>query len=135
MRQGFTHPFTLSLWALCAGALGLSFVLPTTDSPWVSICWFYNLSNIPCPGCGLTRAFLFISHGEWVKAWNWNPFGFAWYSLALYGFLRPLLIKYLPRLSLPLDKTLQGAVFIPGLVILMVLAWAFRIGTCLLTAG
>jgi hypothetical protein len=135
MQKGFSNSFALGLWALCAGALGLSFVLPPSALASHSICWFYNLSHIPCPGCGLTRAFLFISHGEWSRAWNLNPFGFVWYALAIYGFFRPLLMNRVPRFSLPLDRAVQGAVFIPGLVILMVLVWAWRIGACLITAG
>lgn len=42
-------------------------------------------SGIPCPGCGLTRAFCFMTHGEFEPALRFNP-------------LAPLLVAYLAAL-------------------------------------
>ncbi len=38
-----------------------------------SFCFFYNIFKIPCPGCGITRAFISLSHLEIYKAINYNP--------------------------------------------------------------
>lgn len=49
--------------------------------------------NRPCPGCGLTTSFTAFLHGDFVSAWNANPFGPLFYLLwtasafaCLYGF-------------------------------------------------
>ena len=44
-----------------------------------SICVFHNVTGLPCPGCGMTRAFLAIGHANLVLAWNLNAL-----SLPLY---------------------------------------------------
>jgi hypothetical protein len=40
----------------------------------VSICVFYNLTGLKCPGCGMTRAFHAISHGHFAEAVHFNIF-------------------------------------------------------------
>lgn len=62
------------------------------------ICLFRRLTGIPCPGCGMTRAFAHLAKGEWAAAWANHPFSFvlapqfglAWlaWGLALAGRLR-----------------------------------------------
>lgn len=37
-----------------------------------TICIVRNLFGIPCPGCGLTRAFLFLGHGDIYSALRLN---------------------------------------------------------------
>jgi hypothetical protein len=44
-------------------------------------CWFHEWTGRPCPGCGLTRAFLALGRGDWAAAWRWNPF--VWPVLGL----------------------------------------------------
>ena len=116
------------LWGLCAGSLLLSFCLDLSALPGESLCWFYNLTHLPCPGCGLTRAFLCISHGQWGRAWGFNPCGFIWYSLAWYGLLRPLFSSKARWLSKPLDEILKSNFFVLFLVSFMFMAWILRIG-------
>ena len=41
----------------------------------LNVCMFNNLTNLPCPGCGLTRSFVYFGHLEFVKAFAMNPFG------------------------------------------------------------
>ena len=40
---------------------------------WVWRCPFYFLSGIPCPGCGITRAYLSLLEGNIAEAFYWNP--------------------------------------------------------------
>lgn len=40
-----------------------------------SICPFYHLTGLPCPGCGLTRSFVCISHGHLDEALRWHALG------------------------------------------------------------
>ena len=45
--------------------------------PQVSVCPFRSATGLPCPGCGLTRAFCAIGHAEFAAAWAFNPFSFV----------------------------------------------------------
>ncbi|NLZ47488.1 MAG: DUF2752 domain-containing protein [Clostridiales bacterium] len=38
-----------------------------------SICLFYNITGVPCPGCGMTRAFLHLFKGNILQAFKYNP--------------------------------------------------------------
>lgn len=39
------------------------------------ICPFRRLTGLPCPGCGLTRSWVHLAHGQWGDALLANPFG------------------------------------------------------------
>jgi hypothetical protein len=39
-------------------------------------CPFKALTGIPCPGCGMTRAMLSITKGDFHGAFGYNPFSF-----------------------------------------------------------
>lgn len=64
-------------WAL-AGLAGLftlailRFWVPGT-SPETSICLSRRVLDLPCPGCGLTRAFAHLAKGEWTAALAVHP--------------------------------------------------------------
>jgi hypothetical protein len=53
---------------------GLAIPIPQTCTARI---WF----GIDCPGCGLTRAFIAISRGEFARAWRFNPASFLVYLL------------------------------------------------------
>jgi hypothetical protein len=53
---------------------GLGLSLPET-------CWYKRLTGHGCPGCGLTRSFVCLSHGQWRSAWRFNPSGLLFYGL------------------------------------------------------
>lgn len=46
-----------------------------------SVCPSVMLLGIPCPGCGMTRAFFAFLRGDWKEAWHYHPFV---YVLILY---------------------------------------------------
>ncbi|MCA9029519.1 MAG: DUF2752 domain-containing protein [Planctomycetaceae bacterium] len=85
-------------------ALLLSFFLPV-DGLSVQVCWVKNLFNLPCPGCGLTRSVTCISHFEFLKAWQYHPFGFVLYPLFVLNLIvlcSPVLLSH--RLRNYLDR-------------------------------
>jgi len=43
----------------------------------VPICAFRYLTGLPCPGCGLTRSFSCILHGDFARGYDYHPFGFV----------------------------------------------------------
>ena len=43
-----------------------------SDLPGVVLCPLRALTGYPCPGCGMTRAFCAIGHGEFARAVGYN---------------------------------------------------------------
>ena len=41
-----------------------------------SVCLFKNITGIPCPSCGTTRASIKLLHGEFINSILLNPLGF-----------------------------------------------------------
>lgn len=65
--------------SLLAGALALQRALGGWDfDPLLrggpGLCVFHRLTGMDCPGCGMTRAFLALAHGDVAGAWQWHPF-------------------------------------------------------------
>lgn len=99
----------LRLWAL-AGLLGLTGLavlhvwVPDAD-PRTAVCLSRRLLDMPCPGCGLTRAFAHLAKGEWPEALADHPlapvlateFGLAWLAWGA------VLTGRLPLRRLPVD--------------------------------
>jgi Protein of unknown function (DUF2752) len=38
------------------------------------LCFFHALTDIDCPGCGMTHAFLCLARGDVAGAWAFHPF-------------------------------------------------------------
>lgn len=57
-------------------------------------CLFHSITNVPCPGCGMTRACLSITQGNFMQAYMFNPFAFLLISLALCFAIFPNKTKY-----------------------------------------
>ena len=71
--------------------LAASFILPPMDLG-IPLCLFHAATGLPCPGCGLTRSFVAISHGRFLQSLAFNQMG-----PALFGFLLILLANRLFR--------------------------------------
>ncbi|THI96806.1 DUF2752 domain-containing protein [Nocardioides sp.] len=39
------------------------------------LCPFRRLTGLPCPGCGLTRSWVYLVHGWWRESFLAHPFG------------------------------------------------------------
>jgi hypothetical protein len=48
---------------------------PGTQTPLPSLCHMKRVTGLDCPGCGLTRCFISLAHGDAASAWNFNPAG------------------------------------------------------------
>ncbi|HUG66435.1 MAG TPA: DUF2752 domain-containing protein [Pirellulaceae bacterium] len=53
---------------------GIGIPLPGT-------CTFKQYVGADCPGCGLTRCFVSMGHGQLERAWHFNPVGVAFFAL------------------------------------------------------
>ena len=47
------------------------------------LCPFRALTGLPCPGCGLTRSWVFLGHGDLAGAFGFNAFGPVFFMLML----------------------------------------------------
>lgn len=50
--------------------------------PKIPLCPFKALTGLPCPGCGMTHAFLALGRLDFSGAWNANPLAFPLAALA-----------------------------------------------------
>ncbi|WP_137294576.1 DUF2752 domain-containing protein [Nocardioides dongxiaopingii] len=77
-ERGPRPPVAPSEWVAAGGlvALGTAFVLsPAGVQDGAVICPFRRVTGLPCPGCGLTRSWVDLAHGDLAGAWAMNPFG------------------------------------------------------------
>jgi hypothetical protein len=65
-RALFVLPLTSAVFAVSA-------MWSPTDLPGFVLCPFRAVTGLPCPGCGMTRAFCSIGHGDFASAFGFNP--------------------------------------------------------------
>lgn len=124
-RSGNERLNAAGLFALLSGVFAASIALPLPGADGTighlpSVCPFYQATGLPCPGCGLTRAFVCISHGRLQESLHWHPLGWLVYAIfvvlwAYYALfaasgrrpitLKPLTIKRLTVAALTLLMT------------------------------
>ncbi len=56
-----------------------------TELVFSAFCPSVIFTGFPCPGCGMTRAALFVMTGQFERAWNINPMIFGWILFAGYA--------------------------------------------------
>lgn len=63
---------------MVAGALALAtiYVLVCKNFRIALPCWFYELTGLYCPGCGVTRMLLAMLEGQFYQAFRYNPLVF-----------------------------------------------------------
>lgn len=45
------------------------------------LCTFKRTVGMDCPGCGMTRCFISLAHGDIVSAWRFNPAGILLFGM------------------------------------------------------
>lgn len=108
---------------LLSGVFVVSAWWRPADLPALTLCPFRALTGLPCPGCGMTRAFCALGHGEWRDALRYN---------ALSPFvLLALLVLWARALATVLDlgaarallERLRPGPATAGLLLALTLAW------------
>lgn len=75
----------------------------------VGLCLFHHLTGLDCPGCGMTRAFHALSHGDFCEAVELNllsPVLFFTFLLVLILDVVQLTTGFRPGIKLPRRVTL-----------------------------
>jgi hypothetical protein len=82
------------------------------------LCPFRRLTGLPCPGCGLTRSWVYLVHGD-VHAAVWaNPFGLISVAAALALAVMSVVARVRRRPPLDLERLVRQP-----WVIALFLAW------------
>ncbi len=116
----------LRLLHVCA--IVATLVLVASALPWPealehwNVCSFRSLTGLPCPGCGLTRGFRALAHGDFAAAWQHNPFTYPFFLVALALALAPLWTRIWPRAE---ERLLRGRFLGAGVSVLLVGLLAF----------
>ena len=56
--------------------IGFSYLIFTLLTDFRIPCVFYELTDLKCPGCGITRMLISIAHLDFASAFSYNPFLF-----------------------------------------------------------
>jgi uncharacterized protein DUF2752 len=112
------------LVALCAAAA----LDPTAVEHGPVLCPFRLVTGLPCPGCGLTRSWVYLAHGHWGESFTANPFGVVALLFVVVAVL-PTALCVVRRRSFPTLRRLFD-----GRVVWVVVAAWLAFGVVRLTA-
>ncbi len=59
-------------------------LIPGTQIPVPELCTFRRMTGLDCAGCGLTRCFIALGHGDVALAWKYNPVGIGLFGMVLF---------------------------------------------------
>ena len=71
------------------------------SSPLPHTCVSRRLWNVSCPGCGLTRSFVYLAHGQWRESLTVNRVGWVLALLVAVQIPYRILCLARPRSALP----------------------------------
>ncbi len=83
------------------------------------LCPFRRVTGLPCPGCGLTRSWVYLAHGWWRESWLAHPFGAALLVVVLALGVVALRARVTQRPAPDLNRLVRH----PATVVVLV-AWA-----------
>jgi hypothetical protein len=131
--------FHRTILLLCAGIVVLSMILsvrsgtrvllPVVGTPLPELCMMKRWTGAGCPGCGMTRCFISLGHGDLAAAWSYNPAGLWFFAIVLFQI--PYRAAQLWRIRRGLPELRIGwlAQFALGfLAVAMVGQWILKVG-------
>ena len=91
----FNHTFLARLFLIGLGGVGLYTAMSEISPAEVTLipCLFHSLTDLVCPGCGMTRACLALVQGKFGAAWDYHPFSVLLVGLAIAAAFFPGLLK------------------------------------------
>lgn len=108
---------------LASAVFAVSAIWSPSELPGFVLCPFRALTGLPCPGCGMTRAFCALGHGDLSAAFGYNalaPFVYA-AALLLWAHALATVLRFeSARAALERLKPTQRAA---GVLLALTLAW------------
>ena len=96
---------------------------PWSNQPLPQSCSSRMMFGISCPGCGLTRSFIAISHGKFQRAWNFNAASFLVYSFVFAQIPWQLFQIFRIRMDLPKIHNLWIYLPLIAIAVALVMQW------------
>ncbi len=135
------QPETSFHWAillLCCFVLGLSaalavrgstrVVLPGMELAVPELCMSRRLVGIDCPGCGMTRSFIALAHGDVLGAWTYNPAGPLLFAVMAFQVpYRGLQLWRIRRGRPELSLSNVASVALLGFAVMLIGQWVLRV--------
>ena len=85
-----------------------------------AFCPLVIITGFPCPGCGMTRAVMYMLQGQVERSWNLNPLAIGWILLAIWFVFR----RYWCG-----KKVNELKILFAIIIVLMVLSYFYRMIT------
>jgi len=131
-------PLHWALLAISAAVLLLALVLRVHGEDRVAVplgvgtlpevCSYKLLFDSDCPGCGLTRCFISLAHGNVVRAWKFNPAGVYLFLVVLFQVpYRSLQLWRMRRGQRELNLGRLSGIALGVLVAALLIQWAVRL--------
>jgi hypothetical protein len=129
------HAMILALCAtvlLLAGALsvhgGTQVVVPLIGWPLPELCTTRRFLGLACPGCGLTRAFIALAHGNVAAAWSYNPASLVLFGvMALQVPLRSMQLWRIRRGAPEISLGVLGHIAVGAIIASLLAQWSLRL--------
>ena len=89
------HIFLARLFLIGLAVVGIYTVVSEKSPDEVTLipCIFHSVTDVPCPGCGMTRACLALTHAHFTEAWRYHPFSFVIVGIAFGMAFFPIQVK------------------------------------------
>ena len=132
--DAFVHGMMLSVACLVVALSCLlsvenstSVVIPGLNQPLPELCTFRRTLGIDCPGCGLTRCFISLGHGDVMSAWYFNPAGILLFGIVLFQIPYRIMQLWLIRTTgVPIKLPDRVLWILMTFSILLIIQWIVR---------
>ena len=123
----FNHTSLSRLFLIGLGVVGLYTAVSEISLAKVSVipCIFYSLTDLVCPGCGMTRACIALVHGQFGAAWSYHPFSFLIIGLAIVMAFFPIWLK---KAWTRCSPGIQNVIAVGGIVLCLSI-WIHKLWT------
>ncbi|MEK6279743.1 MAG: DUF2752 domain-containing protein [Acidobacteriota bacterium] len=111
------------IWLTVGAAAAYVFIFEPGKSGFFLDCPFRGLTGFNCPGCGTTRGLHLLLHGDFVGAFQFNPFMFLLLPVLLYALARHTNAVFRNQ---PSNGKQLNPAFIWMFFVVMMSFWIFR---------
>ncbi|MFB3894754.1 MAG: DUF2752 domain-containing protein [bacterium] len=105
----------------------VAFVWQPSDNG-MTLCYFRNITGLPCPGCGITRSLCAMAKGNIFRSFEYHIFGPLVFLIAIGFWIRSIFeLIYRKTVIILLPERIKRKL-IPAFIICLCLFWIARIG-------